>query len=707
MKALQHNRAAVFIAHMLCLGTLVVSGCATNQFLTQGKEYAARGEWDKSVQAFQQAHHEDPADQEVRIHLIRAKRNASLFHMNIGESLLKNHRYDEAMTEFQLAVALDPSNKNTESLMERTRAMKESDYQLKRGENLLKAGNYAQAREALQTALKLYPENKKAQEVLARFRHKEIKPSRFHLKTDPKTPISLKFKNTPILNVFEVLTRLTGVNFLFDKDVQETKVTIFVVDVSFDEFLEIFLRTNKLAADTVNDRTLIIYPDTPQKAKEYQNLQIRTFYLAHIDVKKAVALLSKVLKTKDITPNEALNAVVIRGPKEQVEIAAKMIEANDRPVSEVMLSVEILEVSRTKELNVGVEFSSNSFKLGLGESILGYFNPDPDAEGYPSIGGMSLKALDTVSSQNMLLALPTATVNLLKQDGDTRILANPQLRVKNGEKAKIHIGERVPLRSNRRVDTTGAVTTDFQYQDIGVKVDVEPSINVHGDVAMKLTLEISSLGANVGTTDDPQYAIRTRTAQSVLNIRAGETVVIGGLIQDNERKTVRKLPGIGEIPILGDLLSNYNTVGDETDILMTITPVIIRNQEMPDRRITHIWSGKEDDFSQREPFESIAEREGQFMEKPAPLKEEKPAAPGPPPIPGVPVPQQAPPLPPPPRPEEILPAPPPLPPKTGSMPGQGSPASPATPPVGPLPAVSEKAGPGPTPAAGKTGAVAT
>ncbi|MBN1102835.1 MAG: tetratricopeptide repeat protein, partial [Deltaproteobacteria bacterium] len=407
MKTLPFSRMSVFLASILPLGLLILGGCSS-KYLSDGQMYAARGEWDKSVQAYQAAVHENPHDQEVKIGLMRARGNASLFHQRIGESLLAANRFEEAMTEFQVSIALDPSNVKAESLIEKTRAMRESDYQLRRGENLLKAGNYAQAKEALQTALKLSPANKKAQEAMDRFRVKERTPPHFRLKVDNKAPVSLKFKNTPILNVFEVLTRITGVNFLFDKDVQETKVTIFVADVSFDEFLDVFLRTNKLAAKTINDKTLIIYPDSPQKAKEYQDLQIRTFYLAHIDVKKAVALLSKVLKNKDITPNETLNAVVIRAPRETVEIAARMIEANDRPPAELMLNVEILEVSRTKEMNLGVEFSSNAIKVGLGEGIFGYFNPDPKSEGYPAVGGMSLRALDTVSSQNMILALPTA-----------------------------------------------------------------------------------------------------------------------------------------------------------------------------------------------------------------------------------------------------------------------------------------------------------
>jgi general secretion pathway protein D len=596
------------VALPVLIGMLVLGGCATvpetSNFLNAGKELASIGDWDRSVQALQRALHENPEDKEARALLIRAKRNASLAHMNMGEAFLRENRFDEAITEFQMSIALDSSNTKAESLLEKARAMKESEYQVKRAENLAKTENPAQAKEALETALKLNPRNKKAEEMLASVREKAAPESPLRTKLDAVSPISLKFKDTPILNIFEALTKLTGVNFIFDRDLQDHKATIFVTDVAFDQFLEVFLRTNKLAHKIVNSKTIIIYPDTGEKGREYRDLQIRTFYLANLDTKKAVALLSKVLKSKDITPNETLNAVVIRGPKEMVDIASKVIEANDRPVSEIMMGVEILEVARTKELNLGVEYNPPSVSVGLGEPTEGFYNSDPESSSFRAMGNASLKALSKVSNQNILLALPTATINLLKQDGDTNILAKPQLRVKNGEKARIHIGERVPLRSNRRVETTGQVTTDFQYQDIGIKLEVEPIINPYDDITLKMILEVSALGANLGTAADPQFSVRTRTAQSVLNVRAGETVILGGLISDEERRTVRKVPFVGDIPVLGHLFKNRNDNDIKSDILMVITPIVIRSLDVPDPGVSRIWSGKEDRFSSEKPFES-------------------------------------------------------------------------------------------------------
>lgn len=600
------NRAYILLLFIII--AMNPPGCATqNNYAKQGREYAASGNWDKSVQAFQQAYDKDPNDREIELLLFRAKKNAALAHLARGEAFLRSNQLDEAISEFQMSIAFDSTNIEAESLIEKAMAIKEADYHFKKGENLLKAQKEVQAKEAFQMVLNLDPQHSGARKALALLQKKEQNLPKYGLNIKNKDPISLKFKNTPILNVFEVLTRLTGINFIFDKDVQETKVTFFLTDVQFDEFIEIFLQTNKLAAKLVNEKTMIIYPDTPQKAKEYDDLQIRTFYLANMDVKKAVPLLSKIFKGKDISANEESNAVVIRGTKGEIEIAAKLIEANDRPTSEVMFNVEILEVKRSKERQIGLELDPAAATIGIGESTSGYFNPAADDA--PAIGSFSLSVADKISKKNVLVSIPSATINLLKRDGDTKTLASPQIRVRNKEKAKIHIGERIPLRSNRRVDTTGAITYDYQYQDVGIKLNVEPTINLHDDISLKMTLEVSSIGENVGTTDDPQYSIRTRTAESVMSLRAGESVIIGGLISDEERRTIRKVPLLGDVPILGYLFSNYDTSDAQTDILMAITPIMVRGQEIPSSEVAQIWSGKDQDFYLREPYGGYYEEE--------------------------------------------------------------------------------------------------
>jgi general secretion pathway protein D len=373
----------------------------------------------------------------------------------------------------------------------------------------------------------------------------------------------------------------------------------------------VLLRTNGLAAKQVDEKTVIVYPDTPAKAKEYEDLQIRTFYLSNLDVKKAVGLLAKVLKSKDIMANEDMNAIVIRGPKDLVDIAAKVIEANDRPSAEVMLNVELIEANREKVRQLGLDFNPWAVTIGVGENSPEISNDTTFAN------TASLYALKRLSDKEVLLSLPTATLNLLKQDGETKLLANPQVRVRSSEQATIHIGSRVPLRVNRRIDVTGVVTNDFQYTDIGVKVDAAPIINMLGEIRLKLTLEVSALGPNLGTVDEPEFSILTRKATTVLTMRDGEPVVLGGLIQDTERTTRREAPWLSEIPILGEIFSNVDSEGQKTDILMSITPIVMRPQELPGAEVTQFWSGKEQNFSQTEPAESVLARKSAYLDKPA------------------------------------------------------------------------------------------
>ncbi len=595
----------------LLLALVVLAGCAgQRKFVSKGEKYCARGQWDKCVQFFQRAHQESPEDHQIKLMLHKAKWEASMAHLRKGERLLGEKRYDEAISQFQMSIAFFAGNKRASTLIRKARKLRESDYQLKLGKDFLRARKYKRAKEAFLKALQLNPENTEAKEALAQFKTKGRRPLPFKMKLKSTAPISLKFKQTPLSNVFEVLTRLTGINFIFDKDVQDTRVTLFMTDVKFEQFLDVLLKTHKLVGKPVDEKTMVIYPATPAKKKEYQDLLVKTFYLSHLNVKKAVALLAKILKAKDIMANEKANSVVIRGPEEVIELASRIIEANDVAPAEVLINVEILEVSRSKERQLGLELTPAALTLGIGESAPTVSADSTFAE------AVSVYALDRLSNKELLLSLPTATLNLLKQDADTKTLANPQIRVRNGEKAKIHVGERVPLRVNRRVETTGVVTVDYQYHDIGIKLDVEPKINLHGEIILKLSVEVSALGPNLGTVDEPQYAIRTRKASSSLILRDGEPVIIAGLLSDEERRTVRKIPLLGDIPVVGHLFSNLDSNDIKTDLLMTITPVILRPQEVPGEEVTEIWSGRERDFSLEEPYESHAKRKAQYSDRP-------------------------------------------------------------------------------------------
>ncbi|MBU0993994.1 MAG: tetratricopeptide repeat protein [Proteobacteria bacterium] len=606
----------VFLTALILFAILSLSGCAgSDRYIKTGNELIDNNEWDKSVSYLRAAKKKYPGNTEIELLLFRAEWNASMIHMERGETLLKDGQFDDAIEALKTSMSFNADNQKSKLLVKKAEGFKESHALATRAEQLMQSGDYAKARQVAEKSLQLNPENQAAQKLLSYFKSDEKispqdgMPPKYQLELRSTAPISLKFKKTPIVNVFEVLAKLSGINFIFDKDMKETMVTLFMTDVSFDRFIDVLLRTNDLAARIINEKTMLIYPDTPDKTKEYEDLQVRTFYLNNIDSPKMVSLLSKILKNNDMSANEKLNTIVIRGTSEVIELASRIINANDRTPAEVLLNVEILEVKREKEKQLGLEFS-DSVSLGIGATSETISTETSKAS------FASLYSLDSLSNKELLLSLPTATINLLKRDGDTKILAKPQIRVKNLEKAFIHVGDRVPIRSNRKIDTSGNETYDYAYQDVGIKLETMPVINMQNEISLTLSLEVSGLGSNVGTVSDPQYSIRTRNAKTVLTMQDGEVIVIGGLISDEERENIKKIPLLGSIPIFGSLFSNFDTNNSETDILMVITPYVIKTQEIPDRDMLEVWSGKERNFSLREPYESAVKKEKAYQAYP-------------------------------------------------------------------------------------------
>lgn len=597
---------------------LLFQGCIANTARIKADRFAQQENFDAAVEHYNKALQKQPGDLDLQLRLKDSKQKASMQHMKKAQEFMAKKYFREAIEELQISIAFYSSNHRAIELVDRVKMMKESHYYSQKGLKQIKTGDFLSARKSFQKAVDLDPENEEALTALEKFKKREEELTKFRLDLKSDEPISLKFKQTPVLNVFEILSKLAGINFIFDMDIKDTKVTLFMTDVSFDKFLDVLLQTNSLGAKVIDRKTMLIYPDTPAKAKEYDQLYVKTFYLSYLSSKNAVSLLTKILKSKDVIANEKLNALTIRGKKEEVDMAARIIAANDRTPSEVVLNVEIMEVSRTKEKELGLSIS-DTITFGVSETGSGIdYDPGYGTSGSTNFVPMaSIKDISKITSRELFLSLPTATLKLLKKDGDTKILAKPQIRVSSAEKASILIGEKVPLRSNRKVQTDGTTTYDFLYQDVGVKLMTEPVINMYDQISMKLAIEISTLGSNVGTVTDPQYSINTRTADTVLTINDGDSVIIGGLIKDEDRTTMQKIPFIGEVPVMGRLFSTEDAEVTKTDILMTITPVIIRPQDVPEQDIAQFWSGSEKQVALEAPEQEKVLQETSLKDIPA------------------------------------------------------------------------------------------
>jgi len=396
-----------------------LQGCAANNGnKNMAQNFADENNFDAAVEHYNKACLENPENLDLKLRLKDAKQKASLQHMRKAQSLIDKKYFREAIEELQVSIAFYSSNHKAIELVDKVKMKKESFYYTKKGKKQIKTGDFKNAKKSFQRAVELDSENNEAMMALEQFKkHKDALPE-YRLDLRSNAPISLKFKQTPVLNVFEILSKLSGINFIFDKDIKSSKVTLFMTDVKFDKFLDVLLKTNALKAKLINRKTMLIYPDTPAKAKEYDELYVKTFYLSYLKAKTAVSILTKILKSKNIIANDKLNSVTIRGQKEKVKMAAKILAANDRTPSEVILNVEIMEVSRRKEKDLGLSIT-DTITFGIGETssftdtpdtILGISN-DTTFAPYAS-----LKDLSKLTRKEQYLSLPTATLKLLKQN---------------------------------------------------------------------------------------------------------------------------------------------------------------------------------------------------------------------------------------------------------------------------------------------------
>lgn len=589
-------------AMMAVIVILQLTGCAGSRSFGRGERYAQRGEWDLAVKEYREALKSDPKDIEYRSALLRAEETAANEHYKRARNFLKERKLDPAIVELQQAIFLNPANAAIQGALKSVLNMKEAEEHYRASLTFMELSRLSDAINELNRAVELDPENAKYADALDKLQKKksETEPDDALTLSSDK-PITLNFKNTNIKEVFELLAKLSGINIMFDEEVRAQPVTIFVKDVSFQYALNLLLSTNKLFMKKISADTIIIVPKTKNKLDQYQDLVMRTFYLNTAKSKDIVNLLRSMLDTRKVYVNEPLNSITVRDSPEKIKLVEKIIAANDLKEAEVILDVEILEISRSNTLKYGWNFTSGAG----GFSATGNIQNDAG-----NTGTLTMRELANLDRDNIVFTLPGIVVNLIKQDSDAQTLANPRVRVLNGKKAEFHIGDRIPIQTSTVQSTTAvAVTSTFEYKDVGIKLNIEPTVHLNNTVTLGMKLEISSLGDAIDFGNgQKQYKFGTRRTDTTINLRDGETVIIGGLIKDEERKSGTKIPILGDIPILGKLFSSTDDGAIKTDILMSITPNIVRSVELPDKENQAFWSGTEEAYGTKPLFEGSETR---------------------------------------------------------------------------------------------------
>jgi len=578
-----------FRRFFVLLLVLALAGCAADLAYREGQQLIAQENVEGGLLKFKEAISADPGNAQYRIAYLRARDAAVSQTLVTADAQAGAGKTVVAAESFRKVLALEPANERARNGLSALDMGARHEKLLTAAEVAIERKDLVGARQRLTSVLAERPSHERARAMLHALGEKEVEF------TDPdaglnqmfKKPISIHFKDAPLRQVFEVISRSSGMNFIFDKDVKiDQKTSIFLKDSSIELAVYYLLVTNQLERQVVGDNTVLIYPSNAAKVKEYQELVVKTFFIANADAKVIANALKTILKVRDVVVDEKLNLVIVRDSREAIRLAEKLVNLQDMAEPEVMLEVEILEVKTNRLVDLGVTWPS-------GISL----TPLTTNGGV----GVTLADLRNLDESRIGITSPTLTIGANKKDGDTNILANPRIRVRNREKARVLIGEKAPqITTTISPGTGGFASESVTYVDVGLTLNVEPTIYLNNEVGIKIALEVSNLLGQVQTkSGSVAYQIGTRQASTLLQLRDGENQVLAGLINNEDRSNGNKIPGMGDIPILGRLFGNTKDDSQKTEIVLSITPHLIRNIQRPEAGASEFGAGTESNFRLR------------------------------------------------------------------------------------------------------------
>ncbi len=532
---------------------LLATGCATSGAFRAGEKAERLQDYDRAVLEYQRAVKGSPDNVQYRRSLERARMRASTDHTNMGRRLAGRGLYNEALAEYQLALELNP---NAPGVTEEIR-----DLDVRRRQSTLSL-----------------------QEAKARSRERAL-PG-LDLEPEAQQPLGLVFRGASLREAYLALGRAAGINVTFDPSFQDSTISLDLKDVGFDQALNALAAAGRTFHRVVDSKVLNVVPDTPTKRREFEQQVIKTLFLSNADLKETIDLLRVVLGTRKVAPLPGTNALTINDTPDRVAAAERIVEIVDKRRAEVVVEVQILEVGRNTLKEYGIYLTSGLDAQGI-EGIASGIFPDPRITN-PTQGPYDKDNL-------VVTSLPGAVVRLLETDASTRILANPQLRVSEGQTAQARFGDQVPVPvTTFTAIATGGLNqqpiTSFEYKNVGVNIDITPRVHQDGDVSLQLKVDISAVGTP-GYQGLPTF--NSRVVNSTIRLRDGETNLLAGLILDNERRGLTGLPGIASIPFIGRLFARNEDQIQQTDVVMTLTPHIIRRTEITEADLRSFLVGGE------------------------------------------------------------------------------------------------------------------
>jgi general secretion pathway protein D len=548
----------------------VLSGCAARNAYRRGQSEARKGNWDLAVAKLTLALQKDPGNIPYKMALENARIQASRYHYDLGRKAMAAQELDKAADELEIAWKYDPANKSASDDL----AIVQTKIR-KRDEEKKRLSEFEEMKSRVQAARLPLPV----------------------LSPRSPVPITLKFTETSLQKIFDTLSKLAGVNILFDEGFRDKKVDVNLSGVTFQEALDQITFVNRLFYKVLNQNTLIIVPESPQKRRAYDEQIVRTFYLQNAEANDVLNLVKTLANIQKALANKELAAITVLGTPDKVALAEKIIEANDKAKGEVMIEVQILEVNRTNAKNYGIELSQYEV-----QSAFTPFGGNETQNGFTSLRA---HMLSSINLSDFVVSIPsTLFARFLQTDSTVRILASPRLRAAEGKKTELKIGTEVPIpvttftAGAQGGTSTFLPATSFQYRNVGVNLTLTPKVNPSGDMTLEVSAEFSLLGddRNVGSGANPLVVptFLTRNITGIIRLRDGETSLLGGLLQDREASALKGALGIQSIPILNKIFTSAQKRSEESEVLISLTPHVLRAPKVTDEDLEPLFVGTEE-----------------------------------------------------------------------------------------------------------------
>jgi general secretion pathway protein D len=559
---------------------ITLSGCGAHMLHRNGMEMVDRGDLEAGIAALAKAIEIEPHNAILRKDYYNAKERAVSRLLESARQLNAAGEPEGAQAQLRKVLAIEPGNGAAVRELAGMRRTARHAEILADARRARDAGRDAQAAGLVASILADDPRHRAALALQG-----ELEEPGFRARFKPATlkdgyakPIDLDFREANVRHILEALARTSDISFIFDKDVApELKTTVILRNADIDEAVNLILRNTQLRSKVLNANTVQIYPDTPEKRKEYQELVVRAFYLQDASAAQIQNVLKSLLKIKDVVIDERLNLVTVRDTPEAIRLAERLVALHDLAEPEVMLDLEVIEVQRDALLKLGVQWP-NQFGV---VPLVG------------SGGTFTLDELRSLNSSKLGISFSNPSISLRQDAGLTNLLANPRIRVHNREKANVLIGDKVPVITTTS-NATGFVAENVQYLDVGLKLAAEPVIHPSNDVSIRINLEVSSIAGEVSTPNGAvAYRVGTRNATTFLRLHDGETQILAGLISDQDRRSASGVPGLSRLPLVGRLFTAPTDSTTKTEIVLSITPRVVRPASRAEAQPVEFWSGTE------------------------------------------------------------------------------------------------------------------